>query len=277
MVAREFPMQRATMLSTVFAKTLRDQRKALGWWALGFVGTVFIYAGFWPTIRENASQFNQYIDKMPEAFRSLLADVNYATPAGYLQSELFSFLAPILFLVYTIGAGARAIAGEEEAGSLDLLLSVPVARRRVLLDKFWAMIAATLGLTVVMWLAVIVFGAMFDLRPDLANFTAASLSAFLLALAFGTIALAVGCATGNKGLAIGVPSGVALVTFILNVLGPSVDWLKPWRLLSPFYYYSGHEPILNGLEPLHALVLAAISVVALVAALVAFERRDLAA
>lgn len=268
---------RAPMLSTVFGKTLRDQRKALGWWALGLAGTVLMYAAFWPTIRDNASQFNQYIEKMPEAFRNLLAGANYGTPAGYLQSELFAFLAPILFLVYAIGAGSRAIAGEEEAGSLDLLLSAPVPRRRVLLDKFWAMVAATLGLTLVMWLSVAAIGPLFDLRPSMPNFTAASFSVFLLAVAFGSVALAVGCATGSKGLAVGVPSGIALVTFIVNMLGPSVSWLKPWRLLSPFYYYGGHEPMLHGLEPLHAVVLLAISTVALAAALVTFERRDFAA
>ncbi len=268
---------RASMLSTVFSKTVRDQRKALGWWALGLAGTVLMYSAFWPTIRDNASQFNQYIDKMPEAFRNLLAGANYGTPAGYLQSELFSFLAPILFLVYAIGAGSRAIAGEEETGSLDLLLSVPVPRRRVLLDKFWAMVAATFGLTVVMWLTVVAVGPAFDLRPSFANFSAACFSAFLLGAAFGSVALAVGCATGSKGLAVGVPSGIALVTFIVNMLGPSASWLGPWRLLSPFYYYAGHEPVLHGLEPLHAIVLLAISTVALAVALVTFERRDLAA
>jgi ABC-2 type transport system permease protein len=147
----------------------------------------------------------------------------------------------------------------------------------VLLDKFWAMVAATFGLTVVMWATVVALGPLFDLRPSLANFSAACLSAFLLGAAFGSVALAVGCATGSKGLAIGVPSGIALVTFIVNMLGPSVSWLKPWRLLSPFYYYAGHEPVLHGLEPLHAVVLLAISAVAVAVALVTFERRDLAA
>lgn len=276
-MARELPMPRAPMLSTVFGKTLHDQRKSLMWWTVGFVGTVLMYAAFWPNIRDNAVQLTQYVKNMPEFLRNVIGSVDYATPEGYIQSEVFSFLGPILLLVYAVGAGSRAIAGEEEAGSLDLLLSAPVTRRRVLLDKFWAMLAATFWLTFAMWVALLVFGPIFDLRPGLEGFTAATLNLFLLALAFGTVALAVGCATGSKGLGIGAPSGLALVTFILNTLAPSVDWLKPYRVLSPFYYYSSNEPILNGLQPLHAVVLAAISVVALVVALVVFERRDLAA
>jgi ABC-2 type transport system permease protein len=179
--------------------------------------------------------------------------------------------------VYAIGAGARATAGEEEAGSLDLLLSTPVRRRRVLTDKFAAMALASFGLVLVMWLSLVVFGPMFDLRPGLGGFTAMCLNTFLLGVAFGTLALAVGAGTGSKALAIGVPSGIALVTFIVNAASTSVGWLEPFRVLSPFYYYSGGDPIVNGLDPVHALLLAAISAVALGYALWAFERRDLAA
>jgi ABC-2 type transport system permease protein len=270
-------MTQPRMLGTVLAKTIWDQRRSLAWWTVGFVGTVLLYAAFWPNIRENAADLTRYVENMPEFMRNLIGNVDYATPEGYIQSEVFSFLGPILLLVYAVGAGSRAIAGEEEAGSLDLLLSTPVRRRRVLLDKFGAMLGATFWLVLAMWLSVLVLGPVFDLRPAVEGFTAASLNLFLLALAFGSVALAVGAATGSKGLAVGVSSGVALVTFVLNTLAPSVDWLERYRVLSPFYYYSGGDPILNGLDPWHALMLAAITLVALGIALVTFERRDLAA
>lgn len=264
------------MLRNVLLKTLRDQRKALVAWALAFVGTAAMYAAFFPSIRENAAQLRQYMKSMPEAFRNLIGG-DFTSPAGYLHSEIFSTMGPILFLVMAIGAGSRAIAGEEDAGTLDLLLSTPITRRRVLLDKFVAMLSSTLGVAALLWLAIVVLGPPFDLRPDVANLGAATFSLWLLAMAFGGIALLVGCATGSRGLAVGIASGVALVTFILNVLAPSVEALQPLRKLSPFYYYIGLDPLRNGLDAVHALVLAAISVVFLAVALVAFERRDLAA
>jgi len=270
-------LPRGRMLGTVFAKTLRDQRRSYPWWVAGFVLTIMMYASFWPSVSSNAAQFDEYLQNLPEVFKELLGTAGFATAEGYLQSELFSFLGPILLLVYAIGAGARAIAGEEEAGSLDLLLSTPVRRRRVLADKFGAMVLGTFGLALAMWLSVVALGAIWDLRPDLANFTAASVHLFLLAVAFGAISLAVGATTGGKGLAIGVPSGVALITFVVNLFGTAVSWIEPLRPLSPFYYYSGSQPLTNGLHTVHALVLVGISAVALAVALRAFERRDLAA
>ena len=64
---------------------------------------------------------------LPETLRNLFGG-DFTTPAGYLRSETFSALGPILFLVFAIGAGARAIAGEEEGRTLDLLLSTPIRR-----------------------------------------------------------------------------------------------------------------------------------------------------
>jgi ABC-2 type transport system permease protein len=236
-----------------------------------------MYAAIWPSIAESEGELEEYINNLPEVFKEMLGSAGFGTPEGYLQSELFSFLAPILLLVYAIGAGARAIAGEEEGGSLDVLLSTPVRRRRVVLDKFEAMLLGTFGLVFAMWLSVVAFGAIWDMRPDLPNFTAACLHLYLLAIAFGAIALAVGSATGSKGLAIGVPSGFALVAFLVNLFGATVSWLEPVRPLSPFYYYSGSEPLVNGVDTVHALVLVAIAAVATLVALWRFERRDLAA
>jgi ABC-2 type transport system permease protein len=276
-MARDAALPREVMLGSVLAKVLRDQRRTLAWWGGGFVLIDLMYAAFWPSVRDNADQFTQYLDDLPEFFRNMVGGIDFATAEGYVQSELFSFVAPIMLLVYAVGAGARAIAGEEEAGSLDLLLSTPVSRRRVLIDKFGAMLVAVAALTGLMWLGLAAFGPMFDLRPDAGGVAAMSLNAFLLGLAFGSLALAVGAATGSRTIAIGVPSGVALLTYILNALAPSVEGLEPVRLISPFYYYSGGDPILNGLDPLHALVLAAATVVLLALALWTFERRDLAA
>jgi ABC-2 type transport system permease protein len=213
---------------------------------------------------------------MPEAIRNLIGGLDFGTPEGYLQSELFSFMGPILFLTYAIGAGARAIAGEEEEGTLDLLLSTPTSRRHVLREKFWALVAATLLLVGLTWASIVVFGAPFDLTLDTEGLLATCVNLFLLALAFGSIALAIGAATGNKTLAIGASSGFALSTFLVKTFAPSVDALEPLNLLSPFHYYIDHDPLRTGFNGVDVLVLASISVVAVAVALVTFERRDLA-
>ncbi len=272
-------LARRRMLGSVLMKTLRDQRRALVWWATGLLATAAMYASFYPSVRANAKTMDRFIKSMPEWMQNsfLSASGDYTSPAGYLHTEMFSFFAPLLLLVFAIGAGARAIAGEEERQTLDILLATPVSRRRVAVDKFLAMVAGTLGLALVLWLSIAVLGPPFDLTPDFANLGAAVVSCLLLGVAFGAIAFAVGCVTGRRGLAIGVTSAIAGISYLVDILVPAVKSLAWLQRLSPFHYYADSEPIANGLDPVHVLVLVAIAAVGFALALVGFERRDLAA
>jgi ABC-2 type transport system permease protein len=267
----------APLLRTVFTKNLRDGRRGLLLWSLGLFLTVLMYAAFWPSIQANAGQMSDYIEKMPEAIRNMMGGADFGTPVGYVQTELFSLLGPALLLVYAIGAGARAIAGEEEDGSLDLLLSAGVPRRRVVLDKAGALVAGTLTLSAVAWLSLVIVGPLYDLRLPLEGLTAATANLFLLATAFGMVSLLAGVAWGSRGAAIGLASGLVVAMFVLNTLAPSVHALEPFRFVSAFHYYSGHTPLRAGFDAGDVLVLACISVACLLAAVWTFERRDLKA
>jgi len=263
-------------MSGLFAKTLRDQRRALMGWGIGLAAVAAMYAAFYPSIEHSASDFTGYLDKLPEAIRNVIGG-NFTTPAGYLRSETFSSLGPILFLVFAVGAGARAIAGEEEDGTLDLLLSTPIRRRQLLVDKIGAMVVTASALAAVLFLTLTIVGPPFDLTVPAVDLGAACLMLLLLALAFGAISLAIGCATGHRGLALGITGGYAVFAFVINALAPSVDalgWLRP---LSPFRWYLDPDPLVSGVTPVNVLVLGGIAVVGYVVAALAFERRDLAA
>lgn len=149
------------MLTSVLTKTLRDQARGLLGWSVSLALLIAMYVAIWPTVRDQPSM-GDFLDQMPEAFRSLFASTgaDMSTPTGYVQVELLSFMAPIAVLMYAIGAGAGAIGGEEDRHTLDLLLSNPVSRSRVVLDKFLAMAAGTFLLAAVMAVALEVEGVL---------------------------------------------------------------------------------------------------------------------
>jgi ABC-2 type transport system permease protein len=99
----------------------------------------------------------------------------------------------------------------------------------------------------------------------------------LLALVFGTLALAAGAATGRPAVSRALPAVLAVGAYIVNGLAPVVSWLRPAQKFSPFYQYSGHDPLRHGLSL--AGILVAVLTVLLLAAIAgaAFRRRDIAA
>lgn len=256
--------------------SLSSQRRALIGWGIGLAAIALMYAAVYPSIKQSAADLDKYMQNLPDALRSIIGS-NYTSPAGYLRAELFSLLGPVLLLVYGIGAGGKAIAGEEEARSLDLLLTTPMPRGRVVVDKAITLAITLLALAVLVFVVVILIGPPFGLNVAVAHAAAMCVMFFLLGLAFAWFALAVGCATGRRAWASAVAGGVAVVTYVLNAIAPTVSGLSWAQSLSPFRWYLEPDALVTGIHAENVLVLAAIAVVCLLAAVWTFGRRDLAA
>ncbi len=264
------------MRLSVFARTARDQRRSMVAWAIGLVLLVGMYVGVYPSVKGSGSSFTKLIDQMPKTFRALFTTgggVDFTTPAGYLNTELLTFMGPMLVLVYAIGAGS-ALAGEEDRGTLDLLLANPIGRARVLLEKFAALAAGVAVLMTALWLALLVEGSAAGMDVPLAHAAAAVLHLGLLGVEFGALALLVGALTGRLALARAVPAGVAVAAYLVNGFASIVSWLGPIRASSPFYQYIGRDPLRTGLSPTAVLV-SVLSIAVLVGlATASFRRRD---
>src|SRR6266511_1070057 len=114
------------------------------------------------SIKGNAA-LNRAVQDYPEALKAFVGgELDLASGPGYLDGELFSLMIPLLLLLYTIAAGARAIAGEEEAGTLDLLLSHPISRTRLTLEEAGAMALQAGALAIGAAAALAVAGYMLD-------------------------------------------------------------------------------------------------------------------
>jgi ABC-2 type transport system permease protein len=267
------------VLRSVFTKTLRDRRRALVWWTVGIFAYVLFMDAFWPFVAEQRQQLEQLIESLPEGMMAVFGidtGEELFSSAGYLNSRSFGWVVPVVFAIYAIGMGARALAGEEEDKTIDLLLANPISRSRVLLEKFAAMLVIMAVLGAALWAALLVGDLLFGLGIAADRYFAATLSATLLGLLFGSVALAAGGLGARAGLIVGLVSTLAVAAFLLNSLGGVVDWLDTARKVSPFYYYDSTRPLLNELDTGHAAVLAGVTLVAVGAAVLGFRRRDLA-
>lgn len=253
---------------------LRQQRRALIGWAVAMAAVSAIYVSFYPLMGDSG-ELEALIEGLPEAMVVAMGYDAIGTAAGYLESTVYGLLAPILLLVFAVAFGARLIAGEEEAGQLELEAAAPIGRVRVLLERYAALVLSAALLAVVTGVTSAVLVLALDMDVALGGVAAASVGLALLVVALGTVTFAVGAATGRRAWALGVGSGLAVVSFMANALGPMLDngaWLEQ---ASPFWWYLGNDPLVEGLGLAGSLGLLALTAVALAAAVVAYDRRDL--
>lgn len=260
-------------MHTVFSKALWERRRSLLGWSIALASLILLESALWPSIKSMPS-LDAYLDEFPEPLKEMFGIDQMSTGQGFLNAELFSLMLPLLLIAFAISHGARLIAGEEEAGSLDLLLVTPLTTTRLLLESLAALVASVTLLATVVLCSTLLGSLAFGLgiRPGAA--AAGALSVLLLGLEFGVIALVAGALTGRRGVAIAVPAALALVTYVLYVGGAFVDGLARMRELSPFDQALQTGPLAATLST--GLVwLALVPAVAVLAALPVWDRRDL--
>jgi ABC-2 type transport system permease protein len=258
----------------VVAWALRTSRRSLLLWSLALAAVSAIYAGFWSAMGDTG-ELQSLVEGMPEGIVKALGYDRIGTPAGYLESTVFGLLGPVLLLVFGISLAARILAAQEEDGTLELELTLPIRRRRVLLERYVALTVQLAVLAMVVGVVVIVVAAAQDMGLTTGDLAATTLGLFLLGLALASVGFAAGAATGRKAVALAVGAGVAVAAFMADALAGMLqdgDWLSA---LSPFGWYLGGEPLTEGVDPLGFLLLLGLAALALVVAVVTFERRDL--
>lgn len=262
------------MLGNVFLKTLRDLRRALLGWSIGLAVLVGIMAALWPSI-EAIPNLDEFLASYPEAMRELFNVEAITTGVGFMNAELYSLLLPALFIVFAVGRGARLVAGEEEAGTLDVLLVTPASRVGTLVHTAAALAVAVSLLGAVLFAATAIASPLVDLQIGVGEAAAGSVAMVLIGLEHGWLALAVGAATGSRPAAIGVASTVAVAGYVLYVMGKFVTAVEPFSPLSPFHQALEGGPLGAGLQAGYLWLLVG-GLAAVAAAAPVFDRRDLA-
>ena len=185
--------RRPVSLHSVVERSLHEQARSLASWTLGLGALALAMTAVFPTIRNNPA-LAQLHETYPKALRTLFDVSDLSSPVGYVRAEIFSFTAPMLVVVLGVLWGSDLVAGEEDRGTIDLLLANPISRRRVLLEKWAALVAgvaaASVGLAVGLGVGLVAFG----MRIPATRVAAAVVATGLLGLLFGTVALALGAA-----------------------------------------------------------------------------------
>lgn len=247
-------------------------------WSTGIVALITLTVGFYPSFRDQAADFNEMVDKMPEGIKSLIGmggGVEPLSPVGYLSHEIFAFVLPTILMIAAIGLGG-AVSGDEESGVLENFYSLPISRSRLVLERLGAA-AILLGvLGAVSCITTIVLAHMVNLGVGFGALVWATITVLALTVAIGSITLFVGGVTGRKSAAIATGTTVAIAGYIITSLAEAgIEFFRAIRFLSVFSLYNVVDVLRSGAPRGSILGLVGVATGFTALALIAVERRDL--
>lgn len=245
----------------VMLATWRNRRRSAFVWggALGLL-TVFTMWTNWtreyPT-EEARLQLAQQVESGGLAFAKVLFGEAHSVNdfAGHLEWRALG-IYPLLLGLFAVISATAVSRGAEERGELELLLTAPRSRLRVITEQWFGLVAALALACVLLLAGMLISGPVAGASPP--SLAAAGLSVLnvgVVAALFGAVALLAAQVTRTRRAA-GMAAGVLLVSsFLWANLALVTPALERWRWLSPLSLYGESTPLATGHVSLAALTL----------------------
>ncbi len=259
---------------------LRRRRNAIIWWTIGSVALVAIILMVFPSLRDQAAQLDDVINKLPDGVRQLKsggsAAVRLDDPVSFLNSQVFYATLPILWIILAVTRGSGILGRDEQNHTLELLLARPISRARLLTAKalsFTAEFAIVASATLA---TILILSPVFDLHVGSAELSLATLYTAAFSFSFGYIAFVMQAASKlTKKVAMSFAVLFSFGGYVLSSLSAMASWLE-WPVKTFPYHYFRPLDVFEGNVPHGALVyMAIVFIVGSIIAVIGFERRDI--
>ncbi len=175
LATRPAPVSAGWAFRAIWSKSLRAYRTAILAWGIGLGLLLMATAAASPSVSVAAGQ--AALSQTVQNFSFFGTPVAIGTPQGYTTFKFLGLL-PLFLGIWTAIAGAHLTRGDEESGSIDLVLGEPVSRARLMGEKI---IAFALGYVLanvahasnptvaVLFVAIVVAGLAVSLNREIAG------------------------------------------------------------------------------------------------------------
>lgn len=205
-----------------------------------------VFVAFFPSLAGSDVDIDAMLDAYPPAVQEAFGIATLSTIEGFLAVEIYQFVWLLLLGLYFAYSAGGLIAEDIERDRMDLTLSLPVSRSRVLVEKFLSLSAPILALNLVVPVVVSagVFAIGESIDPlDLAMVHALSIP-YLLACA--AIGLLLSVLASRADVARRIAIAAVFVLFLIESVAASTDGFEAAGYLSPTHYYDPTAILVEG-------------------------------
>lgn len=263
-----------------FLRMLRDKYKLMLVYIVSTIGLLETFVAIFPSIKQLPPNIaDQFMKSMPPAILEMFGMDSMSSYfdifEGYLSSEYMSLLWPIIAVAFAVSLANYISVREIESGTAETLLSLPVRRSRIFIERYLAGLLMTVIFSVTSLVGALPLAKLHHVSYVFDNFVVAAVGCSIFAVCVFTLATLFSTIFSAKGNATMISSGALVIMYVMNVvsiLNDKLDWL---RYLSVFHYFNGSSLLGKGIYPSDMFaVLGGATMVLFAIALIRFSRRD---
>ncbi len=256
---------------------LKFRRGAIIGWSIGLSMLPSIYVGLYPSFESQLEGFQEILD-LP-IYQAM--GMSFGTFEDWVASTVLS-LIPVILSIYAVLDGTGTLAGEEDDGRLEMVVTLPVPRWQIVTVKA---IGHGLGLFIILLVAGLASAGVFlsiqdqiiaEIDINSADIILTLLSAWPVVFALGMVSIFLGTFTPRRRIASIIGTVIVLVSYFAGNLAGQVESVENLRYLSLFTYYNATATAFSeGQQAGDVAVLVSVILAAFTLAVVFFNRRNI--
>lgn len=256
-----------------FKHTLRRLRGQIIGWSIGLALYSIMMVSLYSSIQE-IEGLTEMLQSYPPEILAFFGNMTaISTAQGYMDVYYFSYMTVIIG-IFVVSAGASLIVGDEEKGTLDLILSQPVSRTRLFLGRYLGFVTAISLILLIGWFTWVLPPGSRDMGLTWGEFLRPFLPLAAELLLFATLALFLSLVMPASRAAGMTAGGLLVANYLLVGLANINQDLQRAVEFTPLHYYQGGSAI-DGLNWGWLAGLLAVSAVLILLAWWRFQGRDI--
>lgn len=252
-------------------ETIKDKLKITAVLTFIFVGLQAMYIGVYPAFKDNLEQFTDVPMEFIRGFEHLTSF------PGYLNMEMYQIFWVLILAILIAYVAGSLISEELEAKTIDMLMSNPISRKQIVIEKFLGLIP--LILTVNFATMGAVYGLTFIISEEIkfSHLLLTHLASIPYFLSAASISILISTFINRKMKASIIGMAVVVGMYIFESVSLLTPKYEEIGLISITHYYDPSDLLIEGnLNIVGPIVLIIVTIVSLVVAVIHFEARDIA-
>ena len=261
---------------TLFFHELRRDRVRLLVWTAAIAVMLMISIVIYPQMTSQMSEMGDMFSEMGGFSAAFNMDkVNFGEFSGYSAVECGNVLG-LGGAFFAALLGIMALAKEEREHTAEFLLTHPVSRTSVVLQKLLAVLVEILILNLVVAVSAVAAALAIGQEIDAKLFLQIFSASFLMQVEIACVMF--GVSAFLRGSGIGIALGAAFVLYFMNILANLTDDAEALRYITPFSYADGTAIVSSGgIEVKYLLPGIAFTVIGAALAFLHYNRKDIRA
>lgn len=261
---------------TIIMHELKMNLKSLLIWSLSIGIMAFVFMLMYPALKDSLKEMGDQFSNLEGLSAAFGMDkLSIYTPMGYYGTQV-GYILSLGGAMFAALLGTGMLSKEEGGHTAEFLLSTPISRGHVVIQKMSAMFIIIILFELAYILLILVSFALIGEPIAGKEFWLYHLAQFCMHIEIACICYCISAFIKKANIGLGI--GLALSLYFLDVMEKTISKLHALKYITPFYYSGAGEVMTSGkIEGELLLIGLMISLLSGVVAYVKYVKKDIAA